>query len=129
MIKSKNKDMAFCFIMGVDNSFREKLNSINATYDFEEEKYYLASIPKSNLIKYEQIISKYLKPGFWNDYIIDKIVFIFKTKEGKIIHYEWDSSNEQEILRLCNEYANINKTSIEEMLLENLFYKENCIQL
>lgn len=128
MIKSKSKDVAFSFIMGVDESFLEKLNSFNATYDLESGKYYLVSIPKINLSEYEQIISEYLKPGFWNEYISDKVVFIFKNTKGNIIRYEWNPSNEKEILKLCNEYANLNTTSIEEMLLGEPFYKENTIK-
>lgn len=115
--------------MGINKSIKEKLNDINATYEVEDNKYYLASVPKLNIIKYEEIISKYLKPGFWNEYISDKVVFMFKNKEGKIIRYEWDVNNEQEILKLCNEYANFNKTSLEETLLEVPFYKDNSVQL
>jgi len=129
MIKSKNKDIAFSFIMGVDKSFSKELDSINATYELEEGKYFLARIPKTSLPKYELLISKYLKPGFWNEYISDKVVFMFKNKEGKIVRYELNSSNEEEILKLCNEYAEFNKTSVEEILLGEPFYKNNSIHL
>ena len=128
MIKSKDSNIAFSFIMGVDKSITKKLNNIGATYEVEDNKYYLTQIPKTSLNKYEEIIADYLKPGFWNEYISDKVVFMFKTKDNKIFSYELDSNNEQEILKLCNEYANFNKTSVEEMILEEPFYNENTIK-
>lgn len=127
MLKSKDKDYAFSFIMGVDSSFKEKLDSIGTSYEIENDECYLTKIPVVNCEKYEQLISEYLKPGFWNEYISEKIIFIFKDKDGNIIRYELDSNNEQEVLKLCNEYANFNMTSIEEMLLGNSFYKKNSM--
>lgn len=127
MIKSKVENKAVSFIMGTDSSIKEKLDSIGATYQLEEEKYYLTKIPNEKLKAYEMIISNYLKLGFWNEYIGDEVVFIFKTMEDKILRYVWNEDTEKDILKLCNEYANFNKTSIEEMLLAEPFYKENSI--
>jgi len=126
MIKSKD-DNAYSFIMGVDSDFKDRLDEMGATYIIDEGKYFLTTIPKESLPDYEVLISNNLKPGFWNEYIGDIVVFIFKTKEGKILRFELNSDNEKEIMALCNEYAGFNKKSVEEMLLAEPFYKENTI--
>lgn len=127
MIKSKYSDVAISFIMGTDDIIKSKLDSIDAVYDIEDYKYYLTKIPKAELRKYETIISEYLKPGFWNEYIGDNVVFIFKTLDNQILRYEWTDETEKELLNLCNGYASFNKTSIKEMLLSEGFYKDNSI--
>jgi hypothetical protein len=128
MIKSKDKYFAISFIMGTDDTIKSRLDSINALYNVENKKYYLTKIPKIKIKEYESIISEYLKPGFWNEYISDKVVFIFKTLYNEILRYEWNESTEEKILDLCNDYAKFNKTSIKEMLLGEEFYKENSIE-
>ena len=125
MIKSKYQDLAISFIMGTDDIIKSKLDSINATYEIEDGKYYLTKIPKEKLSEYEKMITEYLKPGFWNEYISDEVVFIFKTPNNEILKFLWNDTNESEILSLCNKYANFNKTGIKEMLLGEEFYKEN----
>lgn len=127
MIKSKEENKSISFIMGTDSDIKDKLDDIGATYQIEDEKYYLVKIPNEKLSEYENVISEYLKPGFWNEYIGREVVFIFKTMKGKIIRYVWNDSNEKDILKLCNEYAGFNKISIQEMLLSEPFYHENSI--
>jgi hypothetical protein len=129
MIKSNREDKAFSFVMGIDNDFNKELDIINASYEIENDKYYLVSIPKENIANYEKIIMQYLKPGFWNEYISDDVVFIFKTKENEIRRYKWDEDNEKEILKLCNEFASLNEASIESMLLNVEFYKQNSLRI
>ncbi len=127
MIKSKYEDYAISFIMGADDTIKSKLNSINALYKVEDEKCYLTKIPKIKIKEYESIIAEYLKPGFWNEYISDNVVFIFKTPNNELLRYEWDKYTEQGILDLCNEYAEFNKTSIKGMLLDEDFYRDNSV--
>ena len=125
MIKSKFNDYAISFVMGIDDTIKQKLDNINAVYDIEDGKYYLTKIPKSRISEFEKIIKDNLKSGFWNEYISDTVVFIFKTPNNDILRFEWNNENENEILKLCNEYANFDKKSIKEMLLDEDFYKNN----
>ena len=77
---------------------------------------------------YEQLIVDKLDKGFWNDIVSDdKIVFIFKFKDGTIKKFILSPDNESEIARLCHEFNNhpIEKTSnILKYLSGNSFYTE-----
>lgn len=126
MIKSKVKNKAISFIMGTDSSIREKLDSMGVIYEIIDGDY-LTKVPSGKLIEYETLISDNLKPGFWNQYIDEEVVFIFKTLENKILRYVWNEDTEKDILKLCNSYAEFNKESIQDMLLEVPFYKENSV--
>ncbi len=73
---------------------------------------------------WEEFIEKNLKEGFWNEYIGENIVFIFRFSNGQIKKYVLDENNEFEILALCNEFAEASFQSIKEMLLGNSFYRD-----
>jgi len=85
-------------------------------------------IPVPKLAAYEQLIVEKLDNGIWNDIVSDnKIVFIFKFKDGAIKKLILSPDNQVEIARLCHEFNNdpIEKTSdILKYLSENSFYAE-----
>ena len=73
---------------------------------------------------FEEYITNNLKPGFWNEYIGNEKVFIFKFEKGEIKKYTLNNENEKEILELCNKFANCEFESIDKMLKSNSFYSK-----
>lgn len=63
-------------------------------------------IPKNSINNYEQLIIKKLDNGFWNEYVGEKIVFIFKHKSGDIERYEYNEDNKDKINQLCANFTN-----------------------
>lgn len=74
---------------------------------------------------YEEFVIKNLENGYWNEYLGDKFVFIFKFPDGKIKRYVYSNDNEEEILKLCSEFAECEFSSFIQMLKGNSFYAEN----
>lgn len=74
---------------------------------------------------YEKFIIENLKVGYWNEYLGDDFVFIFKFNEEKAKKYIYNEQNEEEILNLCCKFANYKFPSCLEMLKENEFYAKN----
>lgn len=74
---------------------------------------------------YEDFIINNLEVGYWNEYLGDKFVFIFKFKDGTVKKYVYDKTIEEEIFNLCCEFAECNFPSFMQMLQDNSFYAEN----
>lgn len=87
------------------------------------EGYYKLLIPAGLESDYEKIVSWEMQPGFWNEYIGAKNVFLFKDPDTKVVRYEVSEDNEHEIIEVCRAYANDYYTSIEAMLSVNDWYK------
>lgn len=85
-------------------------------------------IPKESIQNYESLIKDKLSNGFWNEYVGEKIAFIFKHKDGKIEELQYTDSNASAINNLCAEFTNDNssKSIIEDWMEEgaNGFYKD-----
>lgn len=83
---------------------------------------YEVTFQDDKIDEYEKFVIENLKEGFWNEYLGEKIVFIFKFKDGQVQKYALSDENEGEILELCNQFANANFESIETMLKDTPFY-------
>lgn len=119
--------MNYSYVMGISNDISEL-----KAFDFNIKKdnnNYMVSFKDKNKEVWEKFICQYLDKCFWNEYIGDSIVFIFKFKDGSIKKYILDSNNQKEILKLCSEFAETNFKSIKSMLLGNKFYKEKNVVL
>jgi hypothetical protein len=77
---------------------------------------------------YEELVSKKLDGGFWNDIVSEtRILFIFKFKDGSIKRFELSKKNQPEIAQLCHEFNGdpLEKTSnILAYLAGNDFYAD-----
>lgn len=113
--------MNYSYVMGVSDNIKELEK--NGFIIEEDEKDYMVSFPKGKEEMWEAYIINNLMVGYWNEYIGDKIVFIFKLDE-EIKKYVLSKNNEKEILELCCCLAETDFVSIEDMLLGNSFYKE-----
>jgi len=83
-------------------------------------------IPKQSVKKYEKMITDKLTPNFWNEYIGEEIVFIFKHKDGKIERLVLNKDTEERIDKLAADFIgeNWNKKCVWKWLSENKFYSD-----
>ncbi len=113
--------MNYSYLMGIDNINKLSENGFiikqfgnNFGITFTDDKIQM----------YEEYICSELQEGFWNEYLGKDKVFIFKFPNGKIKKYILDNKNEEEILKLCSEFADCKFESIDQMLKDNKFYLE-----
>jgi hypothetical protein len=97
-----------------ENNFKIKSFGKNYGVIFDDNKIEL----------FEKYICETLENGFWNEYLGKDKVFIFKFKNGEIKRYILNTNNENEILKLCCEFAECEFESIDKMLRDNSFYAE-----
>ncbi|MCX6714095.1 MAG: class I tRNA ligase family protein, partial [Candidatus Vogelbacteria bacterium] len=83
-------------------------------------------IPKKSLPLYEELISEEISKGFWNEYVGEEIVFIFKDKKGKVSRFALSPDNEEQIDKLAAEYVGEkwNKKGVWNWLAENEWYQD-----
>jgi leucyl-tRNA synthetase len=123
-ITNTRRAMAASYVMGVDD-ITQDLKTLGATVAGKTESgHYKVLIPTEKLEAFEELIIRTMRPGFWNEYIAEQTVFIFKTKDNHIKRYVHTPDNEQEILALCNQYAQADFSSLGAMLLGNDFYRQ-----
>jgi leucyl-tRNA synthetase len=122
---SRNKSQeARSYVMGQKNISKEDIEEIGGKVEKVTETGHLCvTFPQEFVEKFEELITSKIEPGFWNEYIGDDIVFIFKSKEGEVIRQVWDPTNESELVALCNNYADASFTDIRSMLAGNDWYK------
>lgn len=114
--------MNYSYVMGINNIDKLKKGK------FKIESFgngYGLTFSDEEINLFEEYIYEELKNGFWNEYLGKEKVFIFKFKNGEIKKYILNDTNEQEILKLCCEFANCNFESIDKMLRNNSFYTES----
>lgn len=98
----------------------------NKGFSIEKIKYnYGVSFKSSKEKEYEEFIINNLEAGYWNEYLGDKFIFIFKYPDSTVKKYIYSKENEQEILELCCRFAEYKFSSIKDMLMGNEFYKKN----
>lgn len=90
---------------------------------------YGITFSKDKIDIYEEFVQKELTPGYWNEYLGDVWVFIFKFENGDIKKVQYDTTTEKEILALCCQFADCTFPSVLDMLQENEFYVTNYFKL
>lgn len=114
--------MNYSYVMGVrDNILELEKEGFIIEKDNDD---YMVSFPNDKSKVWEKFIIENLDNGYWNEYIGNDIIFIFKFEDGKIKKYILDNSNEKEILKLCCEFAQTEFDSIRKMLEDNEFYMD-----
>lgn len=111
--------MNYSYVMGIENIEFLKLNNIEIK---SFGKNYGVTFSDELIELYEEFICGALQNGFWNEYLGKEIVFIFKFKDGTVKKFILNDENENEILKLCCDFAQCEFSSIMNMLKENEFY-------
>jgi len=89
----------------------------------------LLIIPQKALRLYEKLISDKLAVGFWNEYVGEKTIFLFKHKDGHVERIELLPETERHIDELAAQFMDETwkKTSVWKWLAENKFYTDAII--
>lgn len=122
--------MYYSYLMGLKKEIfsSAKMNKLkkNVVGIIKNEKdAYGVCFTEDQINNYEKFVINNLKNGFWNEYVGEEgkiIVFIFKFNNGEVKRFQLDNTNEQEILKLCSEFAKTEFTSIRKMILDNDYY-------
>lgn len=94
------------YLMGAENISDEDLTVLGI--DIVETKSdgdRCIVIPSQKLKEYEKLIVSKLTDGFWNEYIGDEAVFLFKFKDGKIKRLVLSQETVEEIDKLADEFV------------------------
>jgi hypothetical protein len=85
-------------------------------------------IPEAALTGYVDLIKAKLTKGFWNEIVgPEKILFIFRFKDGHTEEYALSPENEQELDKLCAEFNDepAEKTAnVYKYISDNDFYHD-----
>ena len=112
------------FIMGVDDITDDLIDIGVSIHNQTPKGSYEVTMSPNVVPAYEALITKAMKPGFWNEYVGDSTVFLFKNESGEMSRYVWTKQNEQMLLQLCEQYTKSKFVSIKQMLKDNDWYAE-----
>ena len=113
--------MNYSYLMGVKDVSELR----NSGFIIEEiDGDYGIIFTKDKEKQYEEFVTRNLEAGYWNEYLGDSFVFIFKYPDNSVKKYIYDKNNEQEIFDLCCKFAECNFPSFMQMLKDNSFYAE-----
>lgn len=89
-------------------------------------------IPSTKTPQYIGLVKAKLTQGFWNEIIgVDKIIFVFKFKNGEVKEYVLDNPGESLISKLCSEFNGdpLSKTAnVYKYISENDFYRDFMLE-
>ena len=113
--------MNYSYLMGIDNI--DKLINLGISIKRYDKDYGII-FTNDQIPLFEDFIYQNLKIGFWNEYLGENKVFMFKFKNGEVKKYILTEKNQEEVLNLCRIFANYKFPSIDAMLRDNEFYRE-----
>jgi methionyl-tRNA synthetase len=114
------------YLMGASGITDEELIKLGINIQKKDEKRLLL-IPNNKIEDYLKLIEKKLDKGFWNEVVGNKVIFIFKAKDGKVGRFELNNENQEEIAKLCAEFNNQTYEQTQDILgylLDNDFYAD-----
>jgi leucyl-tRNA synthetase len=117
------------YLMSYKNISESELTNLKIKIIKKEKDGLMIEIPEDKLIEYEKLITEKLEPGFWNEYVGKKIVFIFKNKDKKVERIELNKETEKKINTLAQSF-NLNpgeNQTVWGWLSENKFYTDLII--
>ena len=113
--------MCHSYVMGMDDSIY-KLEKHGFIIEKEWDNYKV-SFAEDKAYIWEDLVSRHLKKGYWNEYITDGgiVVFMFNLEGGikRYVVYFYDNN---EVLSLCEKLCECKFESIYAMLKGNHFY-------
>lgn len=99
------------YLMGGKNISDKDLSDVGVKILGQGKSGRKVEIPKAKISEYEKLIQGKLENGFWNEYVGEQIVFLFKNDKGEVKRYVLSNANHKEISKLASEYT---KGSISE---------------
>jgi leucyl-tRNA synthetase len=115
------------YLMGAAEISNEELEAIGVVVEDETtEGHRLLTIPKQSIQTYEALIQDKLTPGYWNEYVGDRIVFIFKDKDGSVRRLELSEETQTAIQQLADNMMESEWTTRQSVwgwLSENEWYR------
>lgn len=120
-------DYCITFVMGQSNITKEDIRKVGGEVQkVTDSGFYCVKFPKSKTKQYEELINSKMEPGFWNEYIGEETVFIFKYKDGRLERLVLNDKNHNRIRKLGNEFNNQedSEVSVWTWLGANEYYAE-----
>ncbi len=101
-------DMARTYIMGQKNITESDIASLGGRVEPVTNSGHLCvEFPVAKAAEFEELINEKMEPGFWNEYLTnEKVVFIFKYKDGGLERFELSDDNAHQICVLGNQFNN-----------------------
>lgn len=114
--------MYYSYVMGVSGEIYTLGNNGFIIEQFNDN--YGVAFPKEKAHEWEQFITQYLEPGYWNEYLSDDgVIFLFHLEDG-IRRYDVKNYENDEVLSLCEKLCERKFGSIKDMLKENHYYSD-----
>lgn len=113
-------------------NFSYAMGMTEEIYNLEKEGFIIekdgedfkVSFDKKLADKWETFVYKHLAEEYWNEYITeDEIIFIFHLKNG-FKRYVVKNFDNDEVLKLCEEFCDRKFESLEKLIKDNDFYRE-----
>ena len=122
-VKFKAIPKAKSYLMGTAD-ITSRLQNLKIVFT-KEDDVFLVQLSPDQFEDYEKLVEETLEPTYWNEYIYNgEVRFTFKDKNGEIHKYIWHRGDEEDnILKLCQEYAETKFDNIEKMITDNEFYR------
>jgi len=93
------------YLMGGADISDQELSSLGVKIIKRSKDGRKIEIPKKSITKYESLVERNMTVGYWNEYVGEKIVFIFKNKNGKIEKFVLGLDNERKITELASKFT------------------------
>ncbi|MCR4285772.1 MAG: leucine--tRNA ligase [Candidatus Kaiserbacteria bacterium] len=117
------------YVMGISDKSIFTDSQISIIHEADDGDI-VVEIPTEKIELFEKLIVDNLKPGFWNEYVGEKTVFIFKHKDDRLERIVLSDKTEATIDKLASEFMNEhswNKTCVWKWLSENKWYSDLII--
>lgn len=125
---NQSHDFVRSYLMGASKITNKDLESIGVKiFETTKSGNRKIEIPNNSLEKYGSLIVEKMDGGFWNEYLNQEIVFIFKDKDGVVERIVLDENSEERIDKLAAEFNGnewTQKHSVWSWLAQNDWYKE-----
>ncbi len=96
------------FVMGAEAITEDDFKRINVSvFEKTDKGFYKVEIPRGQEADFEALMVEKMTPGFWNEYVGDEIVFLFKHKDGQVERLVMNEANLERIDRLACEFNDI----------------------
>lgn len=118
-------DFFVSYLMGGDNISDNALRTLDIRIQEKKGKDRMLEIPVGSIHRYEKLVMQSLIPGYWNEYVGEDIIFLFKHADGTVERIRWDIDTESRIATLATEFMqdeSMKKKNIQTWLFGNDFY-------